>query len=269
MNDKELLEAAIIYGRNALEWRRKFIGLLPEIHKRRLYEKKNCTSIFEFAAKFGGLSHDQVKLALNLEERFESMPRLHEALVKGEVSINKLARVVSIATTENEEELSEIVQNMSKSAVETFVRDEKFTGLPGQTLTLSSDTNGVHAQNSLHLNDEVTKRLAELQKKGININELITHALNKREEEIAEEKAMPVQKATSRTIPVKILRLIKKTHGTKCSVATCNKSSEVIHHTQTFALSNTHDPNYLAPLCKAHHEIAHAINMKVRDNRFQ
>ena len=41
-----------------------------EIYKRKLYEKKNCGSIFEFAAKFGGLSNDQVRLALNLEEKF-------------------------------------------------------------------------------------------------------------------------------------------------------------------------------------------------------
>ena len=252
MNDIKLLETAIMYGRNALEWRRKFIGLLPEIHKRKLYEKKGCGSIFEFAAKFGGLSNDQVRLALNLDEKFESMPKLHEALVNGEVSINKLARVVSIATPQNEAELSEIVKNMSKSAVETFVRDEKFTGLPGQELSL---------------NEEVKNRLIKLQEKGIDVNEIILAALNKREEEIAEEKAMPVEAAKSRYRSVRIKKLLKKEHGTKCSIPTCKKQSEVIHHTQTFALSKSHNPNYLAPLCKEHHEIAHAINLKIREKR--
>ncbi len=252
MSDKELLENAILFGRNALLWRQKFIGLLPEINKRKLYEKKNCGSIFEFAAKFGGLSHDQVKLALNLEERFESLPHLHELLVEGKESINKLARVVSIATHENETELVEAVSNLSNRALETLVRDEKFTGLHVQTLTL---------------NDEVKFRLAELQEKGIDVNELITAALNKREEEIAEEKAEPVQPAKSRPVPVKTERLLEREHGTKCSISTCHKPSEVIHHTQLFALSRTHDPNYLAPLCKEHHEIAHAINLKVREKR--
>ncbi len=253
MNDKELLETACLYGRNALLWRQKFIGLLPEIHKRKLYEKKNCSSIFEFAAKFGGLSNDQVRLALNLEEKFESMPRLHEALVNGDVSINKLARVVSIATKENEAELLNVVSNLSNRAVETLVRDEKFTGLHVQTLTL---------------NEEVKNRLIELQFKGIDINELISAALNKREEEIAEEKAMPVELAKSRPVPAKTKKLNKKEFGTKCSIPTCKKPSEVIHHTQTFALSQKHDPNYLAPLCKEHHEIAHSINLRVREKRF-
>ncbi|MEK9166713.1 MAG: hypothetical protein AAB836_00235 [Patescibacteria group bacterium] len=252
MNDKELLEMALTYGRNALLWRQKFIGLLPEIYKRRLFEQKGCSSIFEFAAKFCGLSNDQVRLTLKLEERFTEMPRLHEQLVTGEVSINKLARIASIATKENEVELSEIVQNMSQKAVETLVRDEKFTGMRAQTLSL---------------NDEVRSRLVELQEKGIDVNELISAALNKREEEIAEEKAQPVETAKSRPVPAKTERLLTKEHGTKCSIPTCYKPSEVIHHTQTFALSHRHDPNYLAPLCKEHHEIAHAINLKVREKR--
>ncbi len=252
MNDKELLETALTYGRHALDWRRKFIGLLPEINKRRLFEKKGCSSIREFAAKFGGVSKEQLELTIKLEERFIPTPELHKQLVTGEVSINKLARVVSIATPENDLELSEIVQNMSQKAVETLVRDEKFTGMRAQTLSL---------------NEEVRGRLVELQEKGIDINELISVALNKREEEIAEEKAQPVGPATSRPVPVKTERLLAKEHGTKCSIPTCKKPSVVIHHTQTFALSHRHDPNYLAPLCKEHHEIAHMINLKVREKR--
>ena len=146
----------------------------------------------------------------------------------------------------------EAVQILSNRALETFVRDEKFTGMHVQTLTL---------------NDEVRSRLAELQEKGIDVNELILATLNKREEEIAEEKAMPVETAKSRAMPVKTERLVEKEFGTKCSIPTCYKPSVVIHHTQIFAMSHTHDPNYLAPLCKEHHEIAHAINLKVREKR--
>ena len=142
---------------------------------------------------------------------------------------------------------------MSQKAVETFVRDENFTGLRAQTLTLT---------------EEVKNRLIDLQEKGIDINEIISAALNKREEEIAEEKAQPVGPATSRPVPPKLKNYSQKNMAQKCSIPTCYKPSEVIHHTQTFALSHTHDPNYLAPLCKEHHEIAHAINLKVREKRF-
>ncbi len=260
MNDKALLETAEFYGKKLLYWRYKFTGLLAEINKRKLYEKKNCSSIFEFAAKFGGLSEEQVRRALNLDKKFEELPNLHAAFVNGEVSINKLLRVAAIATLENEEKLVSAAKILSNRAIETFVRDEKENGLFKPQIEVKS----VH----VHISEEVTKRLAELQEKGIDINELISAALNKREEEIAEEKAQPVGPAKSRPVPAKTKKLNKKEFGTKCSIPTCKKPSEVIHHTQTFALSQRHDPNYLAPLCKEHHEIAHAINLKVREKRF-
>ena len=104
MTDKELYKLAQQYGQNALYWRRKFIGLLPEIQRRRLWENHGFGSIFEFSKKLCGLSEKQIRIALNLEKRFEDLPELKRLLVTGEVSINKLARVVSIATVENEQE---------------------------------------------------------------------------------------------------------------------------------------------------------------------
>ena len=64
-------------------------------------------------------------MALNLRERVEDKPALKKMLENGEISINKLARVVSIATPENEEELAEKLRILPKSALETLVRDEK------------------------------------------------------------------------------------------------------------------------------------------------
>ena len=101
MTDEKLYELAKLYGRNALVWRQKFMGLLPEVERRKLYARKGCGSIFEFAYKLAGLSEQQVRTALNLEKRFESLPALKALLVEGEVSVSKLVRVASIATATN------------------------------------------------------------------------------------------------------------------------------------------------------------------------
>ncbi|MBI5754420.1 hypothetical protein HZA40_04730, partial [Candidatus Peregrinibacteria bacterium] len=63
LTDQNLYELCKTYGTRALEWRRKFIGLLPEVNKRKLYQKKGFGSIFEFAKKLAGLSEEQVRLA--------------------------------------------------------------------------------------------------------------------------------------------------------------------------------------------------------------
>lgn len=61
LTDQELYRKAKLYGKNALLWRRKFMGLLPEVERRRLYEKKGFGSVFEFSFKLAGLSEEQVR----------------------------------------------------------------------------------------------------------------------------------------------------------------------------------------------------------------
>ena len=81
---------------------------------------KDLILFFEFAFKLCGLSDKQVRLALNLRERVEDKPALKKMLENGEVSMNKLARVVSIATPENEEELAEKVKSFTKKRAGNF-----------------------------------------------------------------------------------------------------------------------------------------------------
>ena len=174
----------------------------------------------------------------------------------GEVSVNKLARVASIATSQNEMELAEAVKVLPQKAVETLVRDENAVPL-------------VRA-HKVELNEEVNGKLLKLQEKGLDVNELLLEFLNKREQAIAEEKAaiaMELPEVQSRYVPARTKRVLQKEHGTKCSIQTCKKPTQHLHHTQTFALSHRHDPHYLAPLCKEHHTIAHAINVKVQEKR--
>jgi len=126
ISDENLYNLCKQYGEHARIWRQRFAGLLPEVFKRKLYEKKGFISIFEFSKKLAGMSEEQVRLVLNLEKRFENTPALKSLLTDGKVSINKLARIVSIAKPENEIFLARQVQFLSKSAVETLVGDEKF-----------------------------------------------------------------------------------------------------------------------------------------------
>jgi len=187
------------------------------------------------------------------------------------VSINKLARVVSIATPENEAELAEKVKILPVKALNTLVKDEKQNGsqkplfgdkslyvqtdLPGQTFELAPD---------------VTEQLNDLHSKGIDVNDLLRKFLKQREEEIEKKKeeiAEEIQPTSSRYVPAKVKEVLHQEHGTKCSISTCNKPAEVIHHTQTFGLARTHDPRFLAPLCREHHAIAHSMDVKYQEIR--
>src|SRR3990167_4694702 len=268
MTDEKLYELAKMYGRNALVWRQKFMGLLPEVEKRKLYERKNFGSIFEFAYKLAGLSEQQVRTALNLEKRFEGLPVLRSLLVEGKVSINKLVRVASIACSENEGELAEALQLLPQKALETFVRDERCENGNGLAQPLFG-AKSLRAHD-LKLSGEVMEKLLELQEKGLDLNGLLLEFLQKREEEIEAEKEAiceTLEEAKSRPVHARTKKVLAREHGSKCSIQTCKKPAEELHHTQTFALSKRHDPRYLAPLCREHHIIAHSINLRAREKR--
>jgi hypothetical protein len=130
--------------------------------------------------------------------------------------------------------------------------------LPGQTQTPT-------------LSENVKARLSELAAKGIDVNALLTEFLDQREAEIEAEKQVlgeatkETAKEASRYIPASIRRVVRKEHGSKCSVPTCTKPSTELHHTRRFSLAKSHDPRFLAPLCKEHHTIAHLSDLKVRE----
>jgi hypothetical protein len=347
LSDEKLFSLCKMFGARALEARRKFLGLLPEINRREQAERlkgkswlarRGFPDIFVFAKKLAGASEKQVRIVLNLKIRFEDKPALQSMLINGEVSANKLARVVSIATVENQEALAEQVRVLPTRAIEVLVRDVKneqniLQGSDGDASKntvrdglqeplikdahLRVQTSGIgnavrsgeknaaaagellSMKMSLKLDNDVVAELHELQQKGININEILREALWKRRDGIAREKeelearemagagkTHGVRPAEAREIPqsdpannidggrpttgrtfsryisVRVKKILADEHGTKCSIQNCRRDSEQIHHTRRFALTQSHDPRYLAPLCREHHLIAHSIDRR-------
>lgn len=279
ISDSELWSRAVQYGEAARKWRQRFLGLLPEIARRELWRAHGFESVFVFAFKIGGVSKEQVERVLMMEERLRDKPLLHEMLVSGEVSMNKIVRVVSVATPENEEELAGQVKLLAKASVETLVRDMKAYGKITEPQDKSENVSNHFSfvpghssdEASLGLGQEVISKLQELKQKGIDINEAFLTFLKQREQEImqakeniATEMETQATKSSSRYIPKTIKSLLKKEFGTKCAISNCKKLSQDIHHTARYSIIRNHNPNFLAPLCKQHHQIAHSIDVKVQ-----
>lgn len=292
LTDSELYALCREFGSRALEWRRKFIGLLPEVNRREQISRQlvapeggkswlgrqGFSSIFEFAAKLGGISEDQVMEVLRLERKIADRPELHSLLVSGQVSHHKIARVVSIATPETAQFWATKTLVLSKSALNTLVKDEKILqdALSGQSSLPEKST-----VSNVQLKSATADRLKRLQEKGIDIDDLINRFLDRREQELTAQKAKfaaeinttatlaspSARRSISRHIPAKIRKIVQQEHGTKCSIPHCPHPAVTIHHTRRFALAGSHDPRYLAPLCREHHQIAHSIDLTFQDKR--
>ncbi len=227
MTDVELYALCKKWGAEALEARRKFIGLLPEVNERRLYERRKFLSIYHFAAALGGVGRRLVDDVLRLEKLFAEMPNLHTALVNGEIGLTKLGRLVSIVSVANEAEICEKIRTLSKRAVDVLVREmvekvqnekrlvktentmnvfgaefgetQKSDGLlkpdfdhispPGRRIfTVFANTKNHDFEILNALSPEVKMKLKELIDKEIDINSIILEALAGREAEIAQRK---------------------------------------------------------------------------------
>ena len=294
LTDEKLLYLCTKFGARALKWRGRFLGLLPEANRRRIFEKKGFDSIFEFAYKLAGLSEEQVRLLLRLDLKFENKPMLKGLLVAGEVSVSKLARVASVATAENEQEWAEVVNILPRGALETLVRDQKVIDERQKLKDERCEYEGANGLNkplfeyksvpghglTFEISEEVARELNQLNSLGHDVNKIILEMLKKRKMEIEEKKeqlgeeaiaSMEAKKAAfkpgkklkkSSYVSVKVKAVLKEEYGEKCSVPGCCKPADVNHHSQRRSLVGIDDPRYMAPLCKDHHQIAHMIDQK-------
>lgn len=294
------------------------MGLLPEVSRRGLYRKKGFGSIYEFAAKLAGISHEQVNRVLRLEARLATSPVLRSALVEGRISVNKLIRIVPIVSLKNERDLLAKAEILSSRALEVFVREAKNEDRNGFGKGLEwgksvhvhgiedgacggrgggeSDKSvgrqawvegeigrrleGNERATCLQLDEDVEKELLALQDKGIDINSMLRQFLADRQAKIEQSKVAIGERLRresegraiigvpgKRYVPVEVRRMVEAEYGTRCAMEGCGRAAEILHHEKGFAEDDCHDPRFLKPLCRVHHELAHAENQVVQKFR--
>jgi hypothetical protein len=273
MTDKELFELCKKYGENARTWQRKFVALLPEVFGRKLYKRKGFYSIHEFAAKLGGVSHKTVDEVLRLHERTKNVPQLQNQIEK--YGWAKVRTVTSLIGTVKEKDLVEMVENLPKKSLEKGVQElkiEKGLAVASENIALPGEKLDTWAKMSFNLDPETEFRLRKLQqklekekKRAVSFNEVIKTMLDAVEEK---PKKPRKNKIKTKTISVhQKYKLDQKYHG-KCGFPGCNEPSINNHHPERYALKKNHEK--IVPLCKCHHDLAHAglIENEERESQY-
>lgn len=255
--DKIIHEQFVNYGRNAKEWTRKCVLLLPEIERKQIWKKRRFNSLYEYAAKLAGMSRPSVDEALRVLKRVEDKPELKKVIE--EKGIQSVRPVAAIATQETAAFWAEKAREMSKNTLEVYVREYK------KQFNNKNQNDNDNRLEILPKEEFQTiimplepKIAAELEKlKGTgNWNELMKEFLELRKQKLEKEKPASLE-TQSRHIPKKIKRFAyAKTHGL-CGYPGCTKPCKILHHTQRWALKNIHDPDQIVPLCLAHERLAH------------
>ena len=77
----------------------------------------------------------------------------------------------------------------------------------------------------------------------------------RKKREPSKSRAISADKKQKRSESKPIAAKKKREQSKKCIVPGCNKPTEIIHHPDRYSITKNH--NRLAPMCKAHHELAH------------
>lgn len=293
LTDDELYAKCQQYGANAKGWLRRFAGLLPEVAKRGLYRRKGFVSIHEFANKIGGMSNFAVDRILNLHAKLQDKPALLKQFESGKEGWSKIEKVAYVATPQTDAQWAKKVELLSSHSLEACVKIEKQLCLQkakNQTLPGGeSQNNGQIAQLpiseilqpytrfSFPISQKVDfelrllkQRLEKMKKSCLSWDQVF--------ETVASGELIPCPKcankktiiqlcpdcarkrllaARGRAIPVAIRQFIKAKYGNKCAFPSCKKPAVILHHTKRYSLQKNHDPNFIVPLCKDHHGLAH------------
>jgi hypothetical protein len=142
----------------------RMLLILPEIYESGIW-KKYAKSIYEYAGRFGGISGSAVEKRLRLERHLQDKPALRAAI--GDVGINKVALVATMATAKTDEIFADKVLNMSKSAIQVLSKELRMKDSP-------TDIEPCYAQAekiTLELDEEMTFMFLKLKEKyGISAN---------------------------------------------------------------------------------------------------
>jgi|GEM_PF-261433 len=124
-SDSQLYKKCKDYGRQSRIWKRKFAGTLPEVAKRELHKKRGYSSIYEFAGKLAGMTHEATHKILHIAGKLQDKPYLLKMLETGEQGWSKIEKVVWVATPQTEKEWAKRVKTMPRQALEVFVREHR------------------------------------------------------------------------------------------------------------------------------------------------
>lgn len=269
MTDKELYDLCQEYGKQARKWKNKFISLLPEVYRRRLYRKRGFCSIHEFAAKIGGIGKNVVDEVLRFDEKFKEMPKLKSLIP--EIGLSKLRTVAGVASKETDSFWAEKVEAMTRGALSIYVKEIR----PGTEASKNTNLSLFDEQNELPKNRNLKtqngdKSTFSMQLSGESIIKLrlLKQKLEKQQKqalcwdevvELATDELLNEPKVRtykqrvvkSRNIPAQKRREQSKV----CEIPGCNMPAEVIHHQDRWAITKKHEN--LKALCRGHHELAH------------
>lgn len=218
----------------------KLLAMIPEIERLKIWEREGYQSVVDYAQRIAGLGAEVVKRRLGMEKRLVDKPALRKAMET--VGMYKVARVMSVATKENEKELAEFVKTASKSTINQFMKEQKCDYVEKLSIELDGEMQYLFLKLKKKYGDKLSNK------------EVLRRALA---ELVPDEEIGPGTKSEKEEAGRYVERdaVRAAVYETKGRCKMCHRPYEIIHHTERW--SQVHNHKEIVPLCEIHHQMCH------------
>lgn len=275
-NDDKLLDEAVLCGDNIRYLRIKFAGLLIEVNKRQLFKRVGFYSIFEFAAKYAGLSHNCVNEILRISTYVAFLPQLSGIFYQQGWS--KLRVIAHLATRETDSFWAEKLMSLPKAALEEYAREWKIKNGIMKRKDLRSLVRisfKVKPEVEFKLR-KIKQHLHKIRQLPVNFNDLIEYLLDcakhsgqiRKYNKALTSKHSDIKKRLKNSknfLPGEKINLNKDIDNeiflnfdNRCSYFSCNKPNNLFNHNFCYSLHKKYLPDRIASFCENHARLAKA-----------
>ena len=108
----------------ATEYKRReaeLISVLQEVDAGRVYLHFGVTSLYDYCVRILGLSEGIANGLRSVARKSKEIPALQEAIIKGELTVSKAHRIVSVLNPENQKEWLQIAKTKTSREIEKAV----------------------------------------------------------------------------------------------------------------------------------------------------
>jgi HNH endonuclease len=265
-------ERALSLAQTFLGVEAELLKAINEVDLQRVYESFHLTSTFAYCLKILGLSEGATSYFITVARKMRDVPELGLAIEQGELSVSKAARVVSVLTTENQEELLGKASKMTKNEIEKEVARLAPGKRKRATMrSVGEDRQRVTAELSSSYAGKL-KRVQDLESqrksKVVAIETAIESALDAYLEKYdplkkAERSRMKPSKAKpSRKLDATTQHAVMKRDHAECQEIVdgekcCQKRWIDVHHIIEVQNGGTNELSNLITLCRGHHRLRH------------
>jgi len=257
-HDIETWNEFVSLGELAHKYKSQAMALLYRLSKSKIYFKYGFESISHAASVICGISAITTGQVIQAYKNAANYPAIQDRIISHGYS--KINLVLQLRSLLSEQEMISLLEKLTKSALQQYVKDVKGETKPTSALSEKGYFSAYPKVSLIKKLNLIKQRLEKEKKKPVTNSELLNYLVsldNRQQSNINKKSQTKRDFSKNKTLTTLHKKtILSKTNGI-CSHPNCTNVVEEIHHPSRQSLYPSKHDNVVA-LCRNHHRLRHA-----------